>query len=169
MQTLRLWDFRTGESKVEFRGHEHVVECLTFAPATAHETIKELLASAADAKTAAAAAAAPVAPKNPDQAYLLSGSRDRTIKLWDTVTGQCVYTFTGHDNWVRGVVFHPSGKFIISVGDDKTMRVWDLKTGRCLKTYEAHSHFVTSIAFNQRSPLVATGSVDQVVKIWECR
>jgi len=36
----------------------------------------------------------------------------------------------GHDNWVRGVVFHPSGKFLLSVADDKTMRVWELKTGR---------------------------------------
>jgi len=75
----------------------------------------------------------------------------------------------GHDNWVRGVIFHPSGKFIISVSDDKTMRVWDVKTGRNLKTYDAHSHFVTCVSFNLKSPIVATGSVDQTVKIWECR
>lgn len=51
----------------------------------------------------------------------------------------------GHDNWVRGLVFHPSGKFILSVSDDKTLRVWDLANKRCLKVLEAHSHFCTSL------------------------
>jgi len=76
---------------------------------------------------------------------------------------------TGHDNWVRDAVFHPSGKFLVSVSDDKSMKVWELKTGKCMKTYEAHSHFVTSVAFNKKSPVVATGSVDQVLKVWDCR
>ena len=49
----------------------------------------------------------------------------------------------GHDNWVRGVVFHPGGKAIISVSDDKTLRVWDYRNTRCAKTLEVHSHFAT--------------------------
>ena len=52
----------------------------------------------------------------------------------------------GHDNWVRGLMFHPGGgKIIISCSDDKTIRVWDYKNRRCQKTLEAHSHFATSI------------------------
>jgi len=51
----------------------------------------------------------------------------------------------GHDNWVRGLLFHPSGKYIISVADDKTLRVWDVKNKRNSKTLEAHQHFVTSL------------------------
>lgn len=52
----------------------------------------------------------------------------------------------GHDNWVRGLCFHPGGgKVIISVSDDKTIRVWDYKNKRCQKTIEAHTHFVTAI------------------------
>ncbi len=50
----------------------------------------------------------------------------------------------GHDNWVRGVQFHPGGKFIVSASDDKTLRVWDYKNKRCQKTLAAHDHFVTS-------------------------
>jgi platelet-activating factor acetylhydrolase IB subunit alpha len=38
-------------------------------------------------------------------------------------------TFAAHENWVRSVVFHPSGKFIISASDDKTIRVMDIKVG----------------------------------------
>ena len=52
----------------------------------------------------------------------------------------------GHDNWVRGLLFHPGGgKVIISCSDDKTIRVWDYKNRRCQKSLDAHSHFATSI------------------------
>jgi len=51
----------------------------------------------------------------------------------------------GHDNWVRSLVFHPSGKFILSSSDDKTLRVWDIKSRRNNKTMDAHPHFVTSL------------------------
>ena len=52
----------------------------------------------------------------------------------------------GHDNWVRGLVFHPGGgKIFLSCSDDKTIRVWDYKNQRCSKTLEAHGHFATTI------------------------
>lgn len=51
----------------------------------------------------------------------------------------------GHDNWVRGVLFHPGGRFIVSCADDKTLRTWDYKNKRCMKTLIAHEHFVTSM------------------------
>lgn len=51
----------------------------------------------------------------------------------------------GHDNWVRGVLFHPGGKFIVTCADDKTLRIWDYKNKRCMKTLSAHEHFVTSL------------------------
>ena len=55
-----------------------------------------------------------------------------------------LYTYQiGHDNWVRGVVFHPGGKAIVSVSDDKTLKVWDYRNTRCAKTLEVHSHFAT--------------------------
>lgn len=142
--------------------------------------------------------------------FAATGSRDKTIKIWDAVSGQCLKTLVGReslpypclavgphavpfadDNWIRALVFHPSGKFLLSASDDKTIRTWDLATGRCLKTLEAHSHFVTTMAWG-RAPapgasqpngaatngtngahaesaqlvnVVATGSVDQTVKV----
>ena len=98
----------------------------------------------------------------------MSGSRDKTIRLWDANTGAALFTLVGHDNWVstvvsgfawvlrrflevngilqvRGVRFHPRGKYILSVADDKTMRIWEVTEKRCAKTIDAHSHFVTSL------------------------
>ena len=36
-------------------------------------------------------------------------------------------TFASHENWVRCVIFHPSGKYLISSSDDKTIRILDIK------------------------------------------
>lgn len=98
-----------------------------------------------------------------------------------------------HSNWVRSIVFAPSGKFLLTASDDKTIRLWDLKTGRCTKTIDAHSHFVTCIAWGRvktegAAPdgatvngvngsngtqaeqrvvnVVATCSCDQTINIW---
>lgn len=70
-----------------------------------------------------------------------------TDELWlrDVRLKACVVSQVGHDNWVRGVLFHPGGKFIVSCADDKTLRIWDYKNKRCMKTLCAHEHFVTSL------------------------
>ena len=79
--------------------------------------------------------------------YLASGSRDKTIKIWEVKNARCVITLAGHDNWVTDVCFHPVGRYLISVSDDKSLRCWDLSTGRCTKKLlNIHNHFVTSVA-----------------------
>ncbi|KAI8803524.1 nuclear distribution protein PAC1 [Cladochytrium replicatum] len=161
-QTIRIWDFATGESKGELRGHEHVVECIAFAPISSYAAIRELTGIEIKGSK----------DQQSPGLFMASGSRDKTIKIWDTTTMQCLFTMTGHDNWVRSVAFHPSGKSIFSVSDDKSLRVWDLKTGRCTKVLsDAHTHFVTSIAVpktNSTVPVVVTASVDQNIKVWSC-
>ena len=100
--------------------------------------------------------------------YLASGSRDKTIKIWEVKNARCVITLVGHDNWVTDLCFHPGGRFLISVSDDKSLRCWDLTSGRCSKKLlNIHNHFVTSVAIKQKT--VVTASVDQSVKVWHCK
>ncbi len=144
-QTARIWELSTGETKVELRGHEHVVEVAIFAPVSSYPALREL-AGLITPKDASATAPAQ---------FVATGSRDKTIRIWDSA-GQCLKTLVGHDNWVRGLAFSPNGKHLLSVSDDKTMRIWDLKSGRCTKTIDAHQHFCTSVAWaRQRSKLAS--------------
>jgi platelet-activating factor acetylhydrolase IB subunit alpha len=130
----RLWDASSGEVKATFLGHEHVIECCVIAPPTAYVH----LASLAGLKKPP--------PTSSSAEFVATGARDKTIKLWDA-RGTLIKTLVGHDNWVRGLVFHPGGKYLLSVSDDKTMRCWDLsQEGKLVKTLDdAHGHFVACI------------------------
>lgn len=102
--------------------------------------------------------------------YVVSASRDKTIKIWDVFGSSCIYTIAGHDNWVRAIIIHPNGKYMVSSSDDKSIRVWELKSGRCVrKILDAHDRFVVSLAINHKYPLMASGSYDQTIKMWECK
>jgi WD40 repeat protein len=62
---------------------------------------------------------------SPDGRRLATGSTDRTVKLWDTTTGEEVFTLRGHTAAVLCVAFSPDGQRIASGGYDRTVRVWD--------------------------------------------
>jgi WD40 repeat protein len=62
---------------------------------------------------------------SPEGRRLATGSDDRTIKLWDTTTGEEVFTLRGHTGGVLCVAFSPDGRRIASAGWDRTVRVWD--------------------------------------------
>ncbi|CAM9460552.1 unnamed protein product, partial [Heterosigma akashiwo] len=77
---------------------------------------------------------------------------------------------TDHDNWVRGIVYHPSGDYLITCSDDRSIRVFDIKNQRCARTLaEAHAHFVTGLALAPGATLLVSGGVDKEVRVWECR
>jgi len=64
---------------VELREHEHVVEAIAWAPEAAHQSIGEAVGN--DIKKGQRSGP-----------YLISGSRDKTIKMWDISTGMCLFT-----------------------------------------------------------------------------
>ena len=104
--------------------------------------------------------------------FLVSGSRDKSVRLWDVLRGECLGVFSFHSNWVRGVAFHTSGKFIISCSDDRSVKITDIREARCLRSMEeAHSHFVTCLALPPPGApyrVLLTGSVDKTVRVWGC-
>ena len=133
-QTARLWDASSGETKATLLGHEHVIECCCFASPESYE----YLATLAGLKKAP--------PMSSSAEFVATGSRDKSIRLWDA-RGTLIKTLIGHDNWIRGLVFHPGGKYLLSVSDDKTIRCWDLaQEAKCVKTLDdTHGHFVSCI------------------------
>ncbi|KAJ0350786.1 hypothetical protein KNSL1_003698 [Colletotrichum chrysophilum] len=104
---------------------------------------------------------------SPDGRQLASGSSDKTVKLWDTATGQCQQTLEGHSDWVRSVAFSPDGRQLASGSGDSTVKLWDTATGQCQQTLEGHSSYVNSVAFSPDGRQLASGSRDSTVKLWD--
>ena len=69
-----------------------------------------------------------------DGRWAISGSDDKTLKLWDVETGQVLRTFRGHAGSVNAVALSADGRRAISGSYDKTLKLWDLSDGKCLDT-----------------------------------
>ncbi|KAG9089549.1 POC1 centriolar protein A, partial [Ceratobasidium sp. UAMH 11750] len=66
---------------------------------------------------------------SPDGAYIVSGSDDNTIRIWDAHTGQSVgQPLQGHTSVVSSVAFSPDGAYIVSSSEDQTVRIWDVQS-----------------------------------------
>jgi WD40 repeat protein len=104
---------------------------------------------------------------SPDGKHIASGSRDKTIKVWDATSGQEVLTLKGHTSSVNSVAFSPDGKRIVSGSDDKTLKVWDAETGQKLHTLKEHSREVKSVSFSPDGKRIVSGSKDKTVKVWD--
>jgi len=100
---------------------------------------------------------------SPDGKQIASGSSDTTIKIWDSQSGDCQSTLTGHSNRffflssfslsalsigvltsrdfrVLAVAWNPDGKQIASGSWDNTIKIWDLQSGGCQSTLTGHRY-----------------------------
>lgn len=73
---------------------------------------------------------------SPDGKYILSGSDDKTLKLWDIETGKEIRTFAGHANSITSVAFSPDGRYALSGSWDNTLKLWDIVTGNEIRTFK---------------------------------
>jgi hypothetical protein len=104
---------------------------------------------------------------SPDGTRIVSGSSDKTVKVWDAATGAEALTLKGHTSGVRSVAFSPDGTRIVSGSSDKTVRLWDAATGAEALTLKGHTGPVWSVAFSPDGTRIVSGSYDKTVKVWD--
>jgi WD40 repeat protein len=101
-----------------------------------------------------------------DSKTLLTGSCDKTARLWDLSSDQCIHTLN-HPGPVTAVAFSPDDKVFATGTDDGIIRLWDATAGRPIVALKHHSSAIRKIAFSPDGKIVASGSKDTTARLWE--
>jgi WD40 repeat protein len=111
----------------------------------------------------------------PDSHYLLSGSMDGAVFLWELPVlprlvpfgkGE-VCRFQGHTATVTSVACASDGRRVLSGSADKTIRLWDLPSGKEAQRFDGHGRGVRSVAFTPGGHYAVSGGDDHTVRVWK--
>jgi WD40 repeat protein len=104
---------------------------------------------------------------SPDGQSIVSGSDDKTVRVWDATTGTGRHIMHGHEYLVRSVAFSPDGQFIVSGSADHTVRVWDATTGTERHIIHGHKDWVRSAVFSPNGLSIVSCSDDKTMRVWD--
>lgn len=99
---------------------------------------------------------------HPSFPIVITGSYDRTARIWNMDTGEELRVLRGHTRGVRCLQFDEAK--LITGSMDRTLKIWNWRTGALVRTLEGHTEGIVCLNFNDH--LLASGSADSNIKIW---
>jgi WD40 repeat protein len=98
---------------------------------------------------------------------MVTGSRDKTLRLWDLETGAVLKKMEGHSSAVEALAVSRDGQIIASGDFGGEFIAWHGENGESLtKPIKAHSGWIYSVDFSPDGTVLATGSSDRMTKFW---
>ncbi len=73
----------------------------------------------------------------------VSGSHDKTMKLWDATKPKSIMTMTGHKEGIWCVNYHKDGQVIVSASPEGLAKLWDIKSGKSTADLKVHTKRVS--------------------------
>jgi WD40 repeat protein len=153
---ITLWRSADWQPLASLRGHEGWVRSVRFQPVSdsSQAVAQSLYQSLGQGTTP----------------WLASGSNDKTLRLWDGASGQCLRRFEGHETWVFFIEWSPDGQTLASPSFDGTVKLWDAATGDCLHTLTDHEGMVFAVAWNPSGEgadhRLASSDGQGFIKLW---
>ncbi|TQV93563.1 small nucleolar ribonucleoprotein complex subunit [Cordyceps javanica] len=155
-KSVKIWSVAEGEVQGILRGHKRGVWSVRFSPAN-------LPALHSDD--------GPVTGKG----VVLTGSGDKSVKLWSLADYTCIRTFEGHSNsvlkvaWLNMPAIGEQKKSVqfASAGGDGLVKVWDTNSGETECTLDNHEDRVWAVAVQPKTNMIVSGSGDSTVSFWK--
>ena len=162
-RTVKVWSTETGEVQGILRGHRRGVWSVAFAPKGAPPI-------SGDSGTVASS-----------RGLVVTGSGDKTVRIWSLNDYSCLRTLEGHTNSVLKVLWLPPPTStststtsasrnilqIASAGGDGLLKIWDAITGEVESTLDNHTDRIWALTVNPATRTLVSGGGDSVVTFWK--
>lgn len=102
---------------------------------------------------------------SPDNARIVSGSADKTARIWNLADSKELAKFAAHTNTVTAVAFAPNGQQVASGAADNILKLWNAADGAELKNFAGHTGAVTAVIVHPNGQVVSA-SADQTIRFW---
>ncbi|XP_077250892.1 WD-40 repeat family protein / notchless protein [Tasmannia lanceolata] len=103
---------------------------------------------------------------SPDGQWIASASFDKSVKLWNGITGTFIASFRGHVGPVYQISWSADSRLLLSGSKDSTLKVWDIRTRKLKQDLPGHADEVFSVDWSPDGEKVASGGKDRVLKLW---
>lgn len=103
---------------------------------------------------------------SPDGQWVASASFDKSVKLWNGITGKFVTTFRGHVGPVYQISWSADSRLLLSGSKDSTLKLWDMRTLKLREDLPGHADEVFSVDWSPDGEKVASGGKDRLLKLW---
>ena len=106
----------------------------------------------------------------PDGSYLVSGSRDAQVKIWDSMSFELIKNIPAHLFAVNSIAFHPTLPYFATASMDKSIKIWgadDFKLYKVIsreKGFASHQLSINKLAWHDNH--LISVSDDKRIIIW---
>lgn len=103
---------------------------------------------------------------SPDGQWVASASFDKSVKLWNGLTGEYVAVFRGHVGPVYQICWSADGRYLLSASKDSTLKLWDIQTHKLKRDLPGHLDEVYAVDWSPNGEKAASGGKDRALKLW---